>query len=104
MNKVICRQHGDLRPVMVHFNDNSYGKEYICLRCNGVRALGRGRITEVHDTFGRIISSGGMSLFFHVKNFRAPFTPEAGQEVAYEVGFMGDRIQAMDIRQGVAYE
>jgi len=85
---------------MIHFGDNSLGKQYICAVCSGVRVFNSGGIISLNPKEGYgFITGERENVFFHFSNFAYDFKPRIGMGVSYEVSFLEDnRIQAINVR------
>ena len=100
MAKVCCQHHRDrnLSPVMIHFGENSLGKQYICAVCSGVRVFNTGKIVSLKGQYG-FIDGQKDNFFFHFSNLSYDFAPYIGMIVSFEASFLEDnRVQAINVK------
>jgi len=99
--KVICLHHKDiqLEPTMIKFHNSRFGNsQYVCARCSRIREIGSGRIKVLKGTYG-FINNGTKDIFFHFKYLNNSFQPFINAEVLFEVAFLEDGIEAINIRE-----
>ncbi|MBF0451156.1 MAG: cold shock domain-containing protein [Candidatus Magnetomorum sp.] len=99
--KVICLHHADMdiEPVMINFRKSGLGNnQYVCARCARIREIGSGKIKSLHGTYG-FIHNGKRDIFFHFNKLHKTFQPVVNTEVLFEVSFLQDRIEAINIKE-----